>query len=373
MPLPWLALLVDPDVAGPEDAGPAAGLLCVAGELLLLTAFPIEGALVVTPAADPTVEPEELLLLVVLPRDGALVVTPAADPTVEPEELLLLVVLPRDGALVVAPDVGEDDGPVPIDIAPTDRWPAEFAALLGAVGAAAVEGAGAGAFETASLLLLLLPAGPALALAAALVAVLAVAEADIADGETLAAAAAAAPSVLAGAAAGAVAATTAARGRPGLIDGTLLTPPTLMVPRGPAVTLALWPGLTSAVCPLARLVTPTKPRATETLAWPRDTATVKWVPLTTAARTGVSTEKCGYPNFSTSNVTVPTCSITVVSRPGAIPGPTAITLRGPTIMDSVPRTSITRVRSSVKTVMPSGTSMPAVSAVRLVSGEAIQA
>jgi len=73
------------------------------------------------------------------------------------------------------------------------------------------------------------------------------------------------------------------------------------------VTLVTWPVLSA--------VTSTVPRATATPPVPRPTETEKWVPLTTAASMGVSTEKCWTLRFSTSNDTKPTFSTTVVDSP----------------------------------------------------------
>ena len=49
--------------------------------------------------------------------------------------------------------------------------------------------------------------------------------------------------------------------------GLALRPATLMPAWAPVPTLALCPGLTSAICPVARLVTPTRPRSTATSAF----------------------------------------------------------------------------------------------------------
>ena len=88
--------------------------------------------------------------------------------------------------------------------------------------------------------------------------------------------------------------TMAPRGWPGLTDGTLPRgPPTLSPACEPTPAAAFCPGLMSAFCPVARLVTLTKPRTTATSTLVFVTVTLKLVPFTTAANIGVSTEKCG--------------------------------------------------------------------------------
>jgi hypothetical protein len=123
------------------------------------------------------------------------------------------------------------------------------------------------------------------------------------------------------------------------------TPDTDRPPRPP--TLAFWPAPTSVCWPVLSDVTWTVPRLTATRPSARPTATVKCVPFTTAVSMGVSTEKCWTFCFSTSKLTEPAFSSTVVDRPWPGCSLTATVLPGPITIDSVPRCSATRARAPV--------------------------
>ncbi len=129
-------------------------------------------------------------------------------------------------------------------------------------------------------------------------------------------------------------------------------------------TVARSPGVMSVRWPVAKAVTSTCPRETATEPSRRPTVTVKCVPLTTAARVGVSTEKCCTFRRSTSNCTDPAFSSTVVDSPSSGRSLSATMLLGPTIIDSVPRTSITRDAWAVESVCAGGRAIPVVSSTR---------
>ena len=193
-----------------------------------------------------------------------------------------------------------------------------------------------------------------------------------ADAAVAACAAAGAPGASAVAvAAGAVAAKPAMAARGDTwVTGACCPMPETDRPRLP--TLARWPVVTSVCWPVFSDVTCTVPRVTDTRPSVRPTATVKCVPLTTAASIGVSTEKCWTFCFSTSNETVPARSTTVVDRPSLGRSLTVTMLRGPMIMLSVPRWSSTRDRSPVVTATPDVIAMPAASSV-LAASVSVQA
>ena len=165
------------------------------------------------------------------------------------------------------------------------------------------------------------------------------------------------------AATGAAAAGAATAARPGTGDrgatwvtGACCPTPDTDSPRPP--TFAVWPAPTSVCWPVFSDVTWTLPRLTATRPSARPTATVKCVPLTTAANVGVSTEKCWTFRLSTSKLTEPAFSSTVVERPWLGCSLIATVLAGPITIDSVPRCSATRARSPVWTATPGAITMP---------------
>jgi hypothetical protein len=168
--------------------------------------------------------------------------------------------------------------------------------------------------------------------------------------------------------------TSGRRGNPWVIEG--IAPPPDRPSRPPrlwVLTAAFCPGAMVAASPVARLVTSTAPRSTATLALSPETLTVKAVPFTTAASSGVSTEKCWTFCLSTSKCAVPIRSSTVVCSPGVGSELTARIDLGPTRMLSAPRTIITRVCAPVNSVAPGGTSAPTASSLFCDWAETIQA
>ncbi len=75
--------------------------------------------------------------------------------------------------------------------------------------------------------------------------------------------------------------------------------------RSPAVIKAMDPGRTSSRAPPSVVATSTTPSVTWSALLSAFTLTEKTVPLTTAARNGVSTENRGVPRFSTLNTALP--------------------------------------------------------------------
>ena len=157
------------------------------------------------------------------------------------------------------------------------------------------------------------------------------------DGAAATAASGARTAAAAGAAGAATAAASPGTGERGAtwVTGACRPTPDTDSPRPP--TLAFWPAPTSVCWPVLSDVTWTVPRLTATRPSALPTATVKCVPLTTAASIGVSTEKCWTFCFSTSNATEPAFSSTVVDRPWLGCSLMATTLPGPITIDSVPR------------------------------------
>ena len=121
--------------------------------------------------------------------------------------------------------------------------------------------------------------------------------------------------------------------------------------------MANWPVLKSA--------TSTCPRSTSTRDSLLPTVTRNWVPLTTAARYGVSTWKCWTFFFSTSSRIEPDCWMMVVSMPTRWPSffgiGTPMLEFGETRMLSSPRISSTRPFWPVRTLSPGLSMAPAIS------------
>src|SRR5260370_13283749 len=119
-----------------------------------------------------------------------------------------------------------------------------------------------------------------------------------------------------------------------------------------AKAVATWPGITCATWPDLKSATSTCPLNTSTLVEAAFTETRNCVPLTTAARKGVSTSKCLTFCFSTSRRIDPACCTIVVASPSFFSAGKPITEFGETRIVSSPRTRRTRPLWPVRTVSP---------------------
>ena len=116
-------------------------------------------------------------------------------------------------------------------------------------------------------------------------------------------------------------------------------------------TWTVSPAPTSMLSPPSSAITSTRPSATCTAWLPTPAVTVKVVPFTTAAITGVSTRKCWFWRLSTLNIIVPTsCRMRVMPFSSATGSD--IRLFGPTTMVCGPRTRTARPSRPVESTAP---------------------
>ena len=126
----------------------------------------------------------------------------------------------------------------------------------------------------------------------------------------------------------------------------------------PRSTIPIMPGDSSCVAPPSSVATWTEPSVTWIAAPVSETVMLNVVPLTTAARYGVSTPKCGVAFLSIRNIALPTSWKNCITPPSALGSDIRTRLLGDTATYSSPRTSTARLFAPAATMSPGCRMLP---------------